>query len=75
MSIFSTPFGQAFVTLAIAAVSALVATVFKMSGRMSRVEGKLEVVIGMIANMREEHRADRKRQGQGRNLRGYKRNE
>lgn len=49
MTLFSTPLGQGLITLGTAGLIAIVATLFKMSGRMSRVEGKLELLIEMMS--------------------------
>lgn len=50
MEPLSSLIGQAVITLITTGLIALVATVFKMSGRMSRVEGKLEMLITMVGN-------------------------
>lgn len=58
MTFFNTPLGQAFITLTTAGIVALVATVIKILTRMSRVEGKLELLFDMVAGMRDANPAD-----------------
>lgn len=51
MTLLNTPLGQSLLSLAAAGLISLIAAVIKLSARMSRVEGKLEMLIDMVTNL------------------------
>lgn len=75
MGLFSTPLGSGLITLGTAGIIAIVATLIKLSGRMSRVEGILELLVEKVTAIHDDQPPSTRRPKRRYPRKGAKRDE